>query len=237
MQNEETREIVSVYFSTLPMAILTLMQFATADSISSIYLPICREEPLFVVYFLTLWLVVTVALMNMVTAVIVETAMAQSVEDAEERLLFLRLKIKKMGPDIEAAFDKLDADGRQHLSLQALEEAAHSGDLRMPDDIQDLVDPAKLVDLFGFLDTNMSGEISRSEFIHGIKSLVMSEVPIETTQILELSRHTHHIVNHIARMARLEVPLTNRAFVAEELSGPAQDEMSVAEEFSGTGRV
>lgn len=162
--------------------------------------------------------------------------MSQSAEDAEERLLFLRMKIKKVVPDIEAAFDKLDQDGRQYLSLEDLREAAHSGDLRMPDDVMEFVDPAKLVDLFWFLDTSVSGEVSRSEFIHGIKSLIMSEVPVETTQILELLRHTHHVVNHIARVIRRERPLTrSRAPVAEKFSGPAEDGTANAEELSGTG--
>ncbi|CAK0832278.1 unnamed protein product, partial [Prorocentrum cordatum] len=67
-QNEETRAIIEVHFSSLMVTLLTLMQFANADSIGSIYLPLCKVEPFLVVYFLVMWLVVTVALMNLVTA-------------------------------------------------------------------------------------------------------------------------------------------------------------------------
>jgi len=70
--NEETRMIVQEHFSSLPVVMLTLMQFANSDSIASIYMPICKEVPGLVLYFLVLWLVGAIALMNLVTAIVVE---------------------------------------------------------------------------------------------------------------------------------------------------------------------
>jgi len=190
-QNEETAEIVRTHFSSLPVAIITLMQFANADSIAAIYLPICREEPAFVAFFLVLWLVVTVALMNLVTAIIVENALVNGKEDAEERQRHLRRVVKKIIPEIENVFDSLDDDGSQALTIDEIELAARTGKLALPDGIKEFVEPAKLLEMFGFLDNDQSGDITRDEFVDGVCSLVVSSVPIETTQILQLMRQTH----------------------------------------------
>jgi len=192
--NEETRAIIEVHFSSLMVTVLTLMQFANADSLSSVYLPLCTEEPALVFYFLVMWLVVTVALMNLVTAVIVENAMANGKEDTEEMQLHLRKKLKKILPEIDEVFDRLDVDGNDSLEMEELVKAAEDGNLTFPLDIQSYVDPYKLIDLFEFLDANQSGVIDRTEFFDGICALVVSSVPLETTQILQLVRKSHNVL-------------------------------------------
>lgn len=197
--NDATREIVSARFGNLPMAILTLMQFANSDSISAIYVPICEEEPLFVFYFLALWLVVTVALMNLVTAIIVENAMANGKEDMEERQAQLRKTVKRILPEIEQVFDTLSVDGSKALTLDGIEAAALQGEMVLPDDIREFVEPGRLIDVFDFLDMDGSGDVTKTEFVDGVCSLVVSSVPIETTQILQLVRQTHHLVVDLQR--------------------------------------
>jgi len=147
-----------------------------------------------VFYFLVMWLVVTVALMNLVTAVIVENAMANGREDAEEMQMFLRRKLKRLLPQIDAAFDGLDVNGNNCLDMDDLVRAAEEGSLTFPQDIQSYVDPYKLIDLFEFLDSDRSGVIERAEFFDGICALVVSSVPLETTQILQLVRKSHNVL-------------------------------------------
>lgn len=202
LQGEDTADIVSTNFYSLPMAMLTLIQFANSDSLASIYLPICQQEPWFVIFFFLLWLVVTVGLMNMVTAVIVETAMSNAAEEEDQKLHARRAHVKKLLPEIQAVFDRLDVDGSMALSLEELEEAAQSGELELPDGIKDLVDPNRVLDVFDFLDTDQSGEINRVEFVEGICSIALSAVPIETTQILQLLRSTSQGVAHIDHAMR-----------------------------------
>ncbi|CAK0796268.1 unnamed protein product [Prorocentrum cordatum] len=64
-----TAFILETRFSSLPSTMLTLGAFANADSVASIYVPLCQVQPWLVFYFCCLWLVVTVSLMNLVTAV------------------------------------------------------------------------------------------------------------------------------------------------------------------------
>merc|ERR1719443_78537 len=70
----EVGEIVQYYFSSVTVIMLTLVQFITMDSIGSIYTPIVHKSPYLVTYFMIFLIVVSVSLMNLVTAVIVEGA-------------------------------------------------------------------------------------------------------------------------------------------------------------------
>jgi Ca2+-binding EF-hand superfamily protein len=176
------------------------MQFANADSIAGVYMPICRAEPAFAVYFLVLWLVVTVAVMNLVTAIIVENALAHGREDTEENQRQLRKVVKRIVPEIEEVFDKLDTDGSESLTFEEIEAATHNGELTLPDDIREIVEPHRLLEIFEFLDMDQSGTIEKDEFVDGVGSLAVSAVPIETTQILKLMRRTHHSVMEIEKI-------------------------------------
>jgi len=193
-RNDETAAIVDAHFYSLPMIMLTLMQFANADSIAGIYSPLCREKPVLVPSFLVLWLVVTVALMNLVTAIIVESAMSQGSEAAEEKANELRKVLRRILPEIEEVFDNLDSDGGGYLTIKEIKEAAKNGSLVLPEGIKEYVAPEKLQDVFDFLDVDQSGEIDKSEFVDGVCTLVVSTVPIETTQILQLLRQTHRVL-------------------------------------------
>jgi len=137
---------------------------------------------------------VTVALMNLVTAIIVENAMAKGREDTEERQSSMRKLLKTLLPEIQRVFDRLDVDHSGTLDLLELEVAARQGNLNLPECIKEFVAPDRLMDVFEYLDADQSGEIDKHEFVDGISSLAVSGVPIETTQILQLLRHTHEVL-------------------------------------------
>merc|ERR1719316_2376548 len=75
--------IVQQYFSSVTVIMLTLVQFITMDSIGSIYTPIVHRRPYLIMYFVFFLIVVSVSLMNLVTAVIVEGAIEQGKQDKE----------------------------------------------------------------------------------------------------------------------------------------------------------
>ena len=60
------------HFPELFVTMLSLVQFVTLDSIGSIYAPLVRKDPLLLIFFMLFILIVSIALMNLVTAVIVE---------------------------------------------------------------------------------------------------------------------------------------------------------------------
>lgn len=67
--NEATRPIIEYHFSTLPRATLTLLQFVTMDAIANVYFPLIVQRPILLIYFLPLLMFLSIALMNLVTAV------------------------------------------------------------------------------------------------------------------------------------------------------------------------
>eukprot|EP00959_Pyramimonas_sp_CCMP1952_P323139 6761872-Pyramimonas_sp.AAC.1 len=83
MGDPVTAEVIQDHFRSLPVAMFTLVQFATADSIASVYMPIVTKAWYMGVYFGFVWLIVTIKLMNLITAVIVDNAITQADEDRE----------------------------------------------------------------------------------------------------------------------------------------------------------
>ncbi|CAE7372517.1 Scn11a [Symbiodinium sp. CCMP2456] len=61
-----TSAILERNFSSLGMAMITLAQFVTMDSIASIYLPLVRMQPWLMLYFTLLILIVSISVMNLV---------------------------------------------------------------------------------------------------------------------------------------------------------------------------
>merc|ERR1712196_308717 len=60
--------------------------------------------------------------------------------------------------------------------------------VKLPRELQDVLKPDKLVDLFEFLDVDGSGELSEVEFVEGVSHMALMHIPVETTQILQLLR-------------------------------------------------
>ncbi|CAE7741607.1 Cacna1h [Symbiodinium sp. CCMP2592] len=85
--NQEMREddniqrLLDERFSSLGVTMMTLTQFVTLDSLSSLYLPLIKKNAWLMFYFLGLIIIVSIALMNLVTAVLVEGALEHARQD------------------------------------------------------------------------------------------------------------------------------------------------------------
>merc|ERR1719464_1630738 len=53
-----------MHFGSLPRVMLTLLQFVTLDSAASIYYPLMLRNPLLLLFFLPVIVIVSIALMN-----------------------------------------------------------------------------------------------------------------------------------------------------------------------------
>merc|ERR1719188_315090 len=81
--DEELRDEIpefDEYFGTLRKFMLTLVQFITVDGMADIYLPLIHAKPLLLVYFPPVIMLLSIVLMNLITAVIVEGAIQSAQE-------------------------------------------------------------------------------------------------------------------------------------------------------------
>jgi len=191
VQDEEYQDIVHTFFRSVPITMLTLIQFVCLDSIGSIYKPLIEKSPLFMVpYFVMLILVVGIVLMNLVTAVIVNGALEQAAEDKDMQLMQKKVEKQKLVKHLRQIFARLDEDGSGSLSLQEI--------LNMPaEDLKDInsalpweIDANELFDM---LEPDDGGEIHIDDFLEGLYKLSLSDTPFYITRLkkqLESNRRT-----------------------------------------------
>merc|ERR1740121_88158 len=162
------------------------------DSIASIYTPLINRNPYLLAYFLPLLLLVSVTLMNLVTAVLVEDAIASARMDSEMEKAYTRKRLKQLIPEVKQVFAQLDVSGDGFIGLGEFADhmrGLQSRKIKLPKEISKVFDPEKLADLqsfFEFLDLDGSRTISEDEFVEGVCYLSLTNVPLETTQILQM---------------------------------------------------
>ncbi|CAE7561606.1 unnamed protein product, partial [Symbiodinium microadriaticum] len=111
-------------FGALDDAMFTLMQLFTFDSIGTIYRPLIQQRPLLFFYFMTVLLVLSIALMNLVTAIMVEGALAIAEEDKEVRKTYEQEgwvsgeAMKRLRRKARDALSKGYLDGRLQSALR-----------------------------------------------------------------------------------------------------------------------
>lgn len=110
-----------------------------------------------------------IVLLNIVTAVIVEQAMANSMKDQEQVFREKEAQMAQLLEDIESLFQFMDADGSGSLSWEEFKASFGSSELRAKWAKLDVM-PAECKELFQLLDTG-SGEIPLVEFFEGLGQL------------------------------------------------------------------
>merc|ERR1712129_263933 len=181
-ENEVVQTLVKDHFCNLFVTMLSLVQFATMDSMSSLYFPLVSEDPMLIILFLPFILIVSISLMNLVTAVIVEGAIEQGKQDRDSLMRYKAYSFKKMLPRLKDMFRKMDKDGDGTLTLRELERAPK----KIKEDLEQYLQQSdSLIELFEMIDVDESGEVDIEEFCDGIAKLVNSEAPIELVRILK----------------------------------------------------
>jgi len=222
-----TVDLVSERFSTLPLIMMSLVQFVTQDSISGLYFPLVMERPALCVYFLALIIFVGLSLMNLITAMLVETAISSATEDKEMMTFYNKQKEKKLRPVLAKFFTTLDKTGDNAVTAKEILEDLQA-DLEIPSSLTGIVTEARIVELFDHMDHDGNGELSQDEFVNGMLMVAFSDVPVETKQMLHLLQqaraqmhkmegYLHHI-SHV--VDRHEKPFNSRHSHSSGLSLP-----------------
>jgi len=203
LEDPETAEMVESHFSSVHVVMLTLVQFANTDSISALYKPIIEKAWYLVFYFGLVWLIVTIVAWNLITALIVDTAIVQGDFDRELEVAMKRKRLRLMEPVVVALFQHLDKDGLGVVSLSnfksELERLPESTMKRLPVDLRNILESDQLVEVCEYLDADSSGEIDEAEFVDGIFSLMLQTVPLEVTQLLQLVRSQRETLQNLQR--------------------------------------
>ncbi|CAJ1332064.1 unnamed protein product [Effrenium voratum] len=166
-------------FRSFQDAILTLLQVFSLDSIGSVYRPLVNQRMFLFFYFITAMLVLAIALMNLVTAVMVNTSLDQASQDKEAKQAWEAAKRKKQVEHLRRMFASLDEDGSGELSLEELLEAPED----LICDLKEISTVDDLEELFSMLDYDGGGAIDTNEFCEGIL-----KVANESRSAVELGR-------------------------------------------------
>ncbi|CAE8609705.1 unnamed protein product [Polarella glacialis] len=177
--DEEFRIVRDLYFRSLPVAMLTLIQFVCLDSVGAIYKPLIEQDIKLVFYFALIILVIPIVLMNLVTAVIVNGAFEQAGKDKDAAKIHQEQIRKKLVNTMRNIFTRLDEDQSGQVSLDELMKVSQQ-DLSELERHTNISDPRQL---FEALDVDGDGQLGIEEFCTGIWQAAISKVPTEVQRM------------------------------------------------------
>jgi Ca2+-binding EF-hand superfamily protein len=178
----EYNRLVLQYFPDLFTTLITLVQFVTLDSINAIYIPFIMKKPVTCGgLFLMLIMIVSVALMNLVTAVIVEGAIAQANSERDVLRAYKASAVKSMLPRLGSLFHELDPDGNGRITFEEILEASSE----LKDELASIVQAEDFVEIFQLLDNDRSGSLDIDEFIQSVVHITSSDLPIESVRMMK----------------------------------------------------
>jgi hypothetical protein len=162
-------ELAQEHFGDVLLSMMTLFQVMTLDSWTSIMRPLMKQQPLVVLFFVVFISIAEFVLMNLITAVIVEHAFADSKNEQNELAKEMEGEMEKELRELQHLFNRMDTDGDRKLSRSEFTRAMESKKVRQKLQKLDIV--AKDIDeLWEILDDG-DGELDSQEFVNGIRRL------------------------------------------------------------------
>ncbi|OLP77097.1 Voltage-dependent N-type calcium channel subunit alpha-1B [Symbiodinium microadriaticum] len=222
--------VAAANFRSFQDAILTLLQIFSLDSIGSIYRPLVNHRMFLFFYFIAAILVLAIALLNLVTAVMVNTSLDQASQDKEAKKAWEAAKRKKEVEQLKRLFGEFDEDGSGELTLEELASAPEEllGDLKELSGIDDVEE------LFNLLDYDGGGAIDTNEFCEGVlkvagdsrNSVEMGRLMKQCNEILSNTNAVMESVKAPEESVKGRGPRGSR-FTLDERQGPGLTERVV----------
>jgi len=175
----EFRELAHRYFRSLPETMLTLMQFVCLDSVGAIYRPLIEKDGTLSLYFTAIIIFVPIVLMNLVTAVIVNSALEQARQDKETVQVREEQEKETLVQHLRMIFYRLDEDSSGNLSREEIANI-NENDRQMLCDTMSINDP---LEIFNALDVDGNGTIAIDDFCSGISKVALSNAPLEVQRM------------------------------------------------------
>jgi voltage-gated sodium channel len=172
---------VERYWTDLPVSMLTLIQFVNLDGIGAIYTPMVRSEPWAGLFFVSFMLIVSICLMNLVTAVIVEGSFEQAKSDQIYAKKERQRAMAKLLPVVRDIFAQLDKDSSGKVTLEEFAEADESVRLAL----EKVCQTDDLVELFEMLDVDGSGSVEIEEFAEQLANFGTTDQPFINVRLMK----------------------------------------------------
>jgi hypothetical protein len=172
---------VRQYWMDLPVSMLTLIQFVNLDGIGAIYTPMIHSEPTMIFFFGAFMLLVSVCLMNLVTAVIVENSFEQAKSDRNVQKKERQRAVSKLMPHVREIFQQIDKDGSGNVTLEEFALA----DASVQENLEKICQTDDLVELFEMLDVDGSGSVEIDEFCGELANLGSVDQPFINVRLMK----------------------------------------------------
>eukprot|EP00931_Biecheleriopsis_adriatica_P025231 TRINITY_DN15545_c0_g1_i1.p1 TRINITY_DN15545_c0_g1~~TRINITY_DN15545_c0_g1_i1.p1 ORF type:complete len:741 (-),score=131.96 TRINITY_DN15545_c0_g1_i1:79-2250(-) len=168
-------------FRDLFDAMMFGFQCFTFDSIGGVYRPLIEHRPMLFFYFMFVLLVMSITLMNLVTAIMVETSLAMAEEDKEVARVQLVAKKKKQMAQLKTMFTEMDEDGSGELSMEEINSAPED----VMDSLVEIAGTGDIATLFDMLDYDGGGTLGTDEFCEGVFRANTSTKPLELERLVK----------------------------------------------------
>merc|ERR1711904_483258 len=145
------------------------------DDGSKVYYRLVKMRWALLLYFLTFIMMVSVALMNLLTAIVVEGSFEQARNDREVANSSKKRLNQNVLPRIWNLIKVLDEDGSGEITLQELRDCPEW----VQDELTILVSSDNIEELFNIMDVEDSGAVQVEEFFDGICKIATTGTPIE----------------------------------------------------------
>ena len=191
---EVLAELVQEKFSTFPRSLLSLVQFASGDNLSELYYPLLIARPQLALIFIPLLILVTVGLMSLVPAILVENQGKEKERREIEGQHMFRRVTKELKQKLPGA-DRSREIKRGHLGAADINESAEIKELDTVD-----FDFGELFDILAskLCPKEEDPSLGVDEFLHAVIESFVFETPLSTIETLA------HLRRLSSRMGRVE---------------------------------
>jgi len=180
-------------FDDLFIAMFTLLEILALDGLGDVVTPLCVEKWYLMFYFASYIMISSIALMNLVTAVMVESSMQQAAADKEGKLAWESARKKSLIPGLRKMFKELDPDGSGDISLREILAAPPE----MKEALQQISNMDDVVELFHVLDYDGSGALEVDEFCDGLLKAQNEHRPMELLRIMQQNKEMSVEINEL----------------------------------------
>eukprot|EP00929_Paragymnodinium_shiwhaense_P035823 TRINITY_DN19297_c0_g1_i3.p1 TRINITY_DN19297_c0_g1~~TRINITY_DN19297_c0_g1_i3.p1 ORF type:complete len:691 (+),score=130.82 TRINITY_DN19297_c0_g1_i3:97-2169(+) len=207
----DAEAIATAYFGNLSDAMLTLMQILILDNVEAVCRPLItnadtRRMSIFCAfYFIVYIFFVSVALMNLVTAVMVEGSLTQAAEDKEYLQLVDQQRKHAMLPEVRGILKNMSKEvGADEVSLTNLELAPEHLKERLMA-LSGTTDPAEV---FSLLDSDNIGTLGIDDFIDGLW-IASKTSGLQDLRMLKVIRSVNDLKHMLVDYNKAACPIPN----------------------------